>query len=170
MIGNGFSMTTPIANLTPVHIPFMQQNTNNTMNGQSPMNSGFQSPINYNISTPQSPLGGTYSGITPIISAFTPTATGVNAITPTTNLPFYWSNIHKTTTNGNGNTNTMGNMSMVDDPLAPHNIPPFMPQNNMNMNNNMNNNMGNNMGNNMNNNMNNNMGNNMGNNMNNNMN
>eukprot|EP01084_Bolivina_argentea_P018279 34030_1 len=138
-IGNGFSMTTPIANLTPVHIPFMQQNTNNTMNGQSPMNSGFQSPINYNISTPQSPLGGTYSGITPIISAFTPTATGVNAITPTTNLPFYWSNIHKTTTNGNGNTNTMGNMSMVDDPLAPHNIPPFMPQNNMNMNNNMNN-------------------------------
>eukprot|EP01084_Bolivina_argentea_P058500 106829_1 len=41
-----FSMTTPIANLTPVHIPFMPQNTNNTMNGQSPMNSFFFSITN----------------------------------------------------------------------------------------------------------------------------
>ncbi len=125
-VGNGFSMTTPIANLTPVYVPFFGQNNNN-ISGQSPINSGFQSPINYNINTPQSPLGN-YSGITPIINAFTPTANGVNAITPTTNLPFYWSNIHKT-----GN-NQMGNINMENDPLAPHSIPPFLPSNNSNNN------------------------------------
>ena len=124
-VGNGFSMTTPIANLTPVHIPYLggNNNNNNGTNGQSPINSGFQSPINYNINTPQSPLGN-YSGITPIINAFTPTASNVNAITPTANLPFYWNNLHKNNsfnpTNTN-NTNTMGNINMDNDPLAPHN-------------------------------------------------
>eukprot|EP01084_Bolivina_argentea_P143813 252483_1 len=122
-VGNGFSMTTPIANLTPVHIPYLGA-TNNVQNGgHSPLGNGFQSPINYNINTPQSPLGN-YSGITPIINAFTPTASGVSAITPTTNLPFYWSNIH----NGVNNTkltntnNTMGHINMDNDPLAPTNM------------------------------------------------
>ncbi len=120
-IGNGFSMPTPIANLT-------QQNNNN-VNGQSSINSGFQSPINYNINTPQSPLGN-YSGIITITNAFTPTATDVNAITPTTKLPFYWSNIHKNSNNQNNSNNQMGNINMENDPLAPHNIPPFLPQQN----------------------------------------
>merc|ERR1719445_1110866 len=110
-------MTTPIANLTPVHIPFlgannMQNGGNNPQqNSQSPMNSGFQSPVNFGINTPQSPLGN-YSGITPIINAFTPTANGVNAITPTANLPFYWSNLHQNNKFNANNTNTMGNIDM----------------------------------------------------------
>merc|ERR1719410_1501878 len=130
-VGNGFSMTTPIANLTPVHIPFLGANNaqnNQNQNGQSPINSGFQSPVNFGINTPQSPLGN-YSGITPIINAFTPTANGVNAITPTTNLPFYWSNnINSQQQNQNNlqpinsNTNNMGNINMDNDPMAPQNM------------------------------------------------
>ena len=131
-VGNGFSMTTPIANLTPVHIPYLGGNTgNNGTNGQSPINSGFQSPINYNINTPQSPIN--YPGITPIINAFTPTASNVNIQTPTANLPFYWNNLHKNnsfnannTNNNNQNNgpfnNNMNNMNNMDnDPLAPPN-------------------------------------------------
>lgn len=131
-VGTGFAMTTPIANLTPVHIPYL---AGGGAGGQqaSPMatNSGFQSPINYNINTPQSPLGN-YPGITPIINAFTPTANGVNAITPTTSLPFYWSNL-----NGQQGqigqpmaqpTNQMGAINMDNDPLAPQNNMGFINQ------------------------------------------
>jgi len=88
---NGFSMGTPMANLTPVHIPpYLANNANAAANnGHSPIATGFHSPLNYNINTPQSPLGN-YPGITPIINAFTPTAQSLNAITPTANVPFFW--------------------------------------------------------------------------------
>jgi len=98
-VGTGFAMTTPIANLTPVHIPNLVNGANaaNSSNAasHSPIgnNPGFRSPINYNINTPQSPIGN-YTGITPIIGAFTPTANnGLNAITPTASIPFYWNNL-----------------------------------------------------------------------------
>ncbi len=42
---NDFNPIKPI--LTPVHIPYLQQQQNNINNGQSQINSGFQSPINY---------------------------------------------------------------------------------------------------------------------------
>merc|ERR1712154_674399 len=45
-----------------------------------------------------------------------------NAITPTTNLPFYWSNLHRNTNTNNSSTNTMGNINMDNDPLAPNNM------------------------------------------------
>eukprot|EP01083_Nonionella_stella_P074183 201094_1 len=81
-VGNGFSMTTPIANHNPVHTPDLGA-TNNVQNGgHSPLGNGFQSPINYNINTPHSPLGN-YNGIKQIINAITPTAIGEIAITPT---------------------------------------------------------------------------------------
>jgi len=125
-VGTGFAMTTPIANLTPVHIPNLMNNTNNTGNqATSPIgNTGFRSPINYNINTPQSPIGN-YTGITPIINAFTPTTNGLNAITPTTSLPFYWNNLNGQNANklntNNGGMNQMG-INMENDPMAPHNM------------------------------------------------